>query len=281
MPCRHHSLRERGYGQVALHASHGDCCEILIEIIMFLATLMFAIASAFYYSGLPPVCLAAGEFLWMLGSSICFVVSVLEVIELCASSDKPICSNPTFHEQMAYLLSTLIFTIGTVLLWSGLYGGDRGKEEKGELYACWFLIAGSFGFLMANIWNWMTFSFAEEAADAGTSAQWACLTRSALFCATLGSVFFILGAWLFSLDVEDGCDEYVPKKLLNANQQKAQNGKWCVGIDDQGTVLWVIGSCFFVLQNGMNLAKLCLKHGDKDDDYDEVDVGSDSERLLE
>merc|ERR1719453_144337 len=178
MPCRHHSLRSRSYGQVALHPSHGDCCEICIEIIMFLATAMFVVASAFYYSGLPAICLNIGEVLWMIGSLIFFVVSVIELIELCANAKGAICSVPIFHEQMVYLLSTLVFTIGTVLLWSGLYGGDTGKEEKGELLACWFLIAGSFGFLIANIWNWMTFSFASEAAGEDDNTSASCLTRS-------------------------------------------------------------------------------------------------------
>jgi len=278
MPCRHHSLRTREYGSVALHSSHGDGCEIIIEIIMFLATVMFVAASALYYSGLPPACLIVAELLWMIGSLIFFVVSVVELCELCGSSEKPILSVPVFHEQMAYLVSTLVFTIGTVLLWSGLYGGNAANEEKGEMSSCFFLIAGSFGFLVANIWNWMTLTFSEEASDGETNSTWACLTRAALLCATLGSVFFILGSWLFSLDVEDGCDEYLPAQLLTANQTKARSGKWCVSIDDQGTWLFVIGSLLFLLQNGLNLAKLCVKHNST---YDEVDAGEDSERLLE
>jgi len=279
MPCRHHGLRVKEYGGVALHPSHGNVCEVIIEVVMFLATVMFVVASAAYYSGLPPIWLQAGEFLWMIGSIIFTAVAFLEIFELCASSDGPICSVPVFHEQLAYLLSIVVFTTGTVLLWSGLYGGDRVKEEKGELVACWFLISGSFGFLVANIWNWISFSFAENAADdADTSSKWGCLTRTALFCATLGSVFFILGSWLFSLDVEDGCDEYIPQSLLTANQTKARSGKWCVGIDDQGTVLFVIGSMFFLAQNCLNLVKLCVKHGVE---YSEIDAASDSERMLQ
>jgi len=216
MPCRHHSLRSREYGHCWEHE------ETLIEVVMFLTTLAFLIASAFYYSGLPPSVLQAGEVLWMAGSLIFFIVSCIEMYELCASHDEPLCVLPVFYEHLAYLVSTLIFMVGTILLWSGIYGGDAAKEEKGEVAACCFLIAGSFGFLVANIWNWLSFSFVAEASDEQTNSRWACLTRSALFCATLGSVCFILGSWLFSLDVEDGCDEYLPSTELTADQAKAR-----------------------------------------------------------
>jgi len=283
MPCRHHSLRSRSYAQVALHPGHGECLEIALDTIMFLATVMYLLASAFFYSGLPASFLALGELLWMIGSLIFLVVAILELIELCGSRcDKTICQNPVLYEQLVHVFSTLVFTTGTVLLWSGFYGGNRVAEEKGELNACYCLIVGSFGFLVSTIWNWMSFSFADEAEDGldggDIDCKGPCITRSALFCASLGSVCFILGSWLFSLDVEDGCDEYLPPSLLTAQQTKTRGGNVCVSIDDQATVLFMVGSAFFLVQNGLNLVKVCIKHNSG---YDEVDAHSDSERLLE
>jgi len=280
MPARHHSARAREYGEVALHPSHGIMCEVAIEGVMLCASIMFLVGSCCFFGGEPFQVLQLGEILYMAASFIYVGVGFLEMYELCQFGNSgSMLKNSTFHEQMAYVVSAIIFTAGTVLYWPGIYGTDVATEAIGELAACWCFVIGSFGFVVAGFWN--ALSLADEAAggDDEGGVIWMRLTRLGLFFSLLGGVFFTIGSYLYTLDTEEGCQEYLPESKTK------QTGKWCVGVTDQGTILYIIGSVCYLAQAIINCVKLCIRNCEdiragycEVNDYEGGD--SDTDRIL-
>merc|ERR1740127_418505 len=87
--------------------------------------------------------------------------------------------------------------------------------------------------------------------EVGKKRYW--LTVWALFCSLIGGVFFVTGSYLFRLNFKTKCKEFLPDELVPGSQPQ-----WCVGITDQGTIMFIIGSCFYVIQSTLNMCKLCL-----------------------
>merc|ERR1712185_893148 len=92
---------------------------------------------------------------------------------------------------------------------------------------------------------------------------WGRLTKMALFFSILGAVLFVTGSFLYTVDSAEGCDEFFPIKGSNATAEEnvtAPTGDaWCVSVTDQGTILYLIGSVFYVIQSILNCVKLCLR----------------------
>jgi len=250
-------------------------CEVVIEVVMLLASFMFVFGSMCFFSGLPFQVLEVGELLFIVASLIYTSVAVLELYELCQTTKaSSVCQDSTFHEQNAYLISATIFTAGTILFWPSIYRGNKVAEEKGEGVAAWCFIIGSMGFVIASFWNALSLSDnADEDEEGG--AVWRRVTKVALFFSILGGVLFTTGSYLYTLDQEEGCDPFIPTNLTAGG---ARSGKWCVGVTDQGTIMYLIGSCFYLIQSILNCIKLCIRKCiNKKTGYCEVRMHEDNE----
>lgn len=276
MPSRHHSLRAREYGEVALHPTHGLLCEVLIESVMLMASCMFVCGSLCFFSGLPFQVLEVGELMFMVASMVYVVVGLLEMFELCKSSaqtHESVFSNSSFHEQMAYLISAIIFMTGTLLFWPRLYRGNKAAEETGQTIASRCFVVGSFGFVCAGIWNALSMADSSKEEEAEGGKCWARLTKASLFTSITGAMFFVTGSYLYTLDQQGGCDEFVP------SLQK-KSGKWCLSVTDNGTILYLVGSILYTIQSIMGCIKVCLKSGgsnNEDPEYFEVSMQDDND----
>lgn len=283
MPGRHHSHRAREYGEVVLHPHHGVLCEVIIELVMLLSSIMFVLGSMCFFSGLPFQVLEIGELLFMVSSAVYVAVGILEMYEMCQSKGESLFSNSEFHEQTAYLISAIVFAAGTVLFWPTIYRGDKAAEEKGETIAAWCFVTGSLGFVIAGFWN--ALSLADSAAeDEEAGPVWRHLTKTALFCNILGGMMFVTGSYLYTLDTEESCDPFVPTTNVTGQAVQTKNSSNCVLVTDQGTILYTIGSVLYTIQAILNCVKVCARncinkrtgycevtmHGDNDSDTDRV-----------
>lgn len=250
---------------------------------MLLASMMFILGSLCFFGGLPFQVLEIGEILFIVASLIYVLVGVLEMFEMChTAGEAGIWGNSAFHEQMAYLVSATVFAFGTVLYWPGIYGKNKDAEAKGVFAASWCFILGSLGFVIASFWNAIQLS--EHPEDQHGGKTWNRLTKMSLFFSIMGGVLFVTGSYLFSLDVENACGDKtanIPITGQNTTGQPKSAGSksWCLGVTDQGTVLFVIGSVFYTISSMLNCAKLIVKrcvkfnkHG-----YCEVSTGDDAD----
>lgn len=300
MPGLKHSgkndARAREYGQVAVTPHHTIWCEVIIEGTMLAAGVMFILGSLCFFEGLPFQVLEVGEILFIVASFIYVGIGLLEMWEMCNTQQPDdeeedviiAACESAFHEQMAYLISAIVFAAGTVLYWPGIYRNNKDAAAIGGTVASWCFILGSLGFVVASFWNAVQLAEHPEGMDNPT---WRRLTKMALFFSIMGGVLFVTGSYLFSLNVEGGCESNTDTgtKGKDANVE----GKWCVGVTDQGTVLFVIGSIFYTIQSTLNCVKLCLRrfvkinrHGycevgmqDDDDELDSRSPGGSSSLL--
>jgi hypothetical protein len=253
--------RARTYGNVTLEPHHSLCVEVGIELVMLAASCMFIGGSLCFFSGEPFQVLEIGEILFMIASGIYVAVGMLEMCEMCmAEHEDSVFTSSSFQEQITYLISAIIFAIGSVLYWPGIYGVHKNAEKLGEDIAAWCFVIGSMGFVIASFWNAVQLSeHPEDLTDGGTT--WRRLTKMGLFCSIMGGVLFVTGSYLFSLDVEEGCASYDPVQLGKGSTDKdgGRSGKWCVGVTDQGTILFVIGSVFYTVTSIFNCIKLCMR----------------------
>lgn len=286
MPSRHHSIRAREYGEVVLHPHHGLLIEVTIEVVMLAASLMFVFGSLCFFGGEPFQVLEIGELLFIVASLIYVGVGMLEMYELCVANGGNVWVDSTFHEQMTYLVSATIFMFGTILFWPNIYRNHPEWKDRGEAVAAWCFVIGSSGFVIASFWNALSLAdTAEEDAEGGGKA-WTRITNAALFFSLMGGMFFVTGSYLYTLDMEEGCSAYSPQPASDAGDTstKTESGSWCVGVTDQGTILYFIGSCMYLMQSILNCIKLAMRKCiNAETGYCEVQMHGDeseSERIL-
>jgi len=252
-------------GTVVAEQHHSLCCEVTIEVVMLAASFMFILGSLCFFEGEPFQVLEIGEILFMVASAVYVVVGALEMCEMCYNAkftpDEAVWKSSAFHEQLTYLISAMIFLVGCVLYWPGLYGEDKATEALGMFTAAWCFIIGSLGFVVASFWNAMQMAEHPDVSDV-YGDSWRRLTKTALFFSIMGGVLFVTGSYLFSLDAEQGCADHTPKPVKTNSTVvggKVVAGSWCLGVTDQGTVLFVIGSVFYTISSSLNCIKLCMK----------------------
>jgi len=270
MPSRHHSARPREYGVVALHPHHGIVLEAAIEFLMFGASVMFVIGSVCFFSSMTEQVLQWGMVLFIIASGVYVGVAVLEAHEMWSAHSSNLAESSAFHEQIAYLVSAIIFTIGTVLYWPHIYNDNDTVALYGEAISRWCFMLGSLGFVIASFWN--AVSLADVLHEDHATKLWHNLTKAALFFSIMGGVFFVTGSYLYFINIEDGCSQYWP---VQGNSTVG-----CVSVTDHGTVLYVIGSLFYLTQSILNLIKLCMKQIPETAGYCVVYRESDSEDTL-
>lgn len=261
---RQHYSQQKGavareYENIPLQPHHAFCCEVTMEATFVFAAILFIIGSICFFSFQPVLVLEVGEILFMVASSFYLLIGIIEIIQMCQESSDGVLSNTAFHEQMAYLLSAVIFTTGTVLYWPNLFQ-DPGVAKNAEQVACWCFVIGSLGFVIAGFWNAVSLHPVDE--EHGEGQCWHRLTKSALFFSLLGGVFFVTGSYLYTLDVEEGC---------NPDEGKKSQSTLCIGVADQGTWLFVLGSFFYLIQAILNATKLCVRQCLLPDGYCAVD----------
>lgn len=261
MPHRH-AAHKRAAGDEDAVPHHGLICEFIIEGVMLAASLMFVFGSLCFFGGEPFQILEIGEILFIIASVIYVIVGILEMHELCASVGSGVIRNSIFHEQMAYLVAATIFMAGTVLFWPNIYKNNPEWEELGTKVAAWCFVVGSTGFVIASFWNALSLADIAGSNPAGEAVEGSKtltrLTNAALFCSLMGGMFFVTGSYLYTLDVEEGCAPDIPLNVTSGSQPLDSPGGWCLDVVDQGTVLYFIGSLFYLVQSISNSIRLCL-----------------------
>merc|ERR1719210_1476441 len=75
-----------------------------------------------------------------------------------------------------------------------------------------------------------------------------------LFFSLMGGVLFVVGSYLYRPEFDTHCGRF---KRRNPD---SLNSEWCLSTVTSGTWLYIVGSCFYVAQAGVNLWKCCAKH---------------------
>jgi len=171
-----------------------------------------------------------------------------------------VAGNSEFCENAAYLVSAIVFTVGTVLFWPGIYGENESAAFTGEAIASWCFIYGSLGFVVASWLSSLNVSLAHYTEELKLPNARLIYTLSAwaLFCSIIGGVYFVTGSWLYRPDLKNNCKSW--EWLEDAKVKQA----WCRSTLVSGTHLYIAGSCFYLAQSLLNIAKLkCRRSGVK------------------
>jgi len=216
-PCSHvplrpkffHCLSNSGIDAKSRHPQHGHFCEYLFDIISIAINVLFVVGSACFFDDRPLWVTYVGDWLFIVGSVITFVLAAWAAYESwlarhAGSSNDSACQGQNQDDLVENLFNcaaSLIFAAGCVLFMPGIYSTRLG-ELRGHEAGAWCFILGSFGFVMSSYWNALSmaaergrFGVGEGGSAAGAIVSR--ITSVALCCNLLGSVFFVVGSFLY------------------------------------------------------------------------------------
>jgi len=258
---RHQTNRKRFFHWPCQHTEpvHGHAVEYFIETIILLAAFMFVIGSyCFLYDD--AWVLELGDLLYMLASFIYAGVSLYSMREFFQAWPFQTQLERTenemeFFEHICYVVSCLVFTVGAVLYWPHIYRGDDHTRLRGEVVASWCFIAGSYGFVVASFFNAVCMTLQKTMLSIPGPAARKCywISVAGLFFSLMGGVLFVVGSYLYRPEFNTHCREY------RSMTHDSFEATWCLNTLNYGTWLYIVGSCFYLIQAYLNLTKCCIK----------------------
>lgn len=250
------ALRPKAYHKVInrdADPEHGHWMEHLIAIVAIVVNVSFIIGSYFFYSGLAPIFLWLGDWIFIIGSFVMVLASLHAIHESHAishleeftsrrslSNTKMRKERNEFLENMFYLIAGVIFFIGSIFFMPGIYGDHEELEETFQRIGSYLFITGSFGFVLATYFSAIGMAADPNHQSFGEgSIKMKChyLHVFGLMFAQIGSVCFVVGSFLY-------------RPLFAMGHPAAA---------DAGTKLYVIGSVLFTIESVMNYRILMLK----------------------
>ena len=255
-------LRERIYHIFCANSPkpvHGHSTEFLAEAASIVANAMFVGGSVMFFNSSTMV---FGAELFLVGSCIFVLLSGVNVYEQRAYDSfsegtlaekilpsasvrqrrAPGTSNERFLENLCYCVASLVFAIASVFYIHRF----RDLVEDEEI-GSWMFVAGSLGFALASFFNALGIHRDDESGLPPDVALRAYnLATLALACTQLGSICFVTGSYLYRPALETDCAH-------------RDDDAVCISTLDQGTWLYVIGSCLYLAQSCLNLFSVVLK----------------------
>jgi len=258
---RHHTNRKRIFHWICEPGKpvHGHAFEFFLEGIILLAACMFVVGSYCFLSESSRV-VEAGDILYIVASLIYTCVSLYSMREYFQAQyhltmAERVEDDMEFLEHVCYVVSCLVFTVGTVLYWPHLYGDNEVKKLRGEYAASWCFISGSFGFVVASFFNAVGMTLSKTSLHVPGIVARRCywLSVFSLFFSLMGGVLFVVGSYLYRPEFDTHCKDF---------QRVAEDSfeaEWCLNTVTSGTWLYIVGSICYVVQGGLNLWKCCIK----------------------
>jgi len=239
-----------------------------------------------------------GCVLFIVGSLVFLGKSVVNMYELLTHHGVETISEEMAHfaefcEHICYVASCLLFVVGSILFWPGVYGDSEENKLTGETIAVWTFIIGSLGFAVASFFNAILLSktdtFQALPGEIGRRCyQLACWT---LLCSQLGALLFVTGSFMY----HPGYNNHCQRSMLISKKWKTIGGKnitfdkavgmiasqfhrerdavkeliphrtWCRDILTDGTRLYIIGSVLYLLQALLYLRITWIKQVARDE----------------
>lgn len=249
---RHVTSRARTYSYDLGEPRHGTNAELAWEVLLFVACAMFVFGSICFFDGLPGIYFKIGSAQFIVASLIYVAAAGAHMQELFHAKGDEAVTESEFLEQLAYLVSAVVFAVGTILFDERIYFGNEHAAETGELVAAWSFFFGSMGFGIATFFNAVTMSKGKMLADFPTSVAQLCyrLTVMCLFCCLMGSLLFTTGSYLYQPNLSGGCKDWKTRRF------EANKPAFCLRIIDQGTIMYLIGSCFYMVASVCGILKI-------------------------
>jgi hypothetical protein len=171
---------------------------------------MFVVGSICFFKGFPLVYAYAGDWLFIGGSTLVLALAAhsaseawvawghqrrSDEIEVMEKLDR---LQAEFVENMHFVISAIIFTIGCYFFMPGIYENEV-DESQGHEIGAWCFIIGSFGFVLASYWNACGIMAEHGKRHLLGSAEARCVRLSAiaLSFAMVGGVCFVAGSFLY------------------------------------------------------------------------------------
>lgn len=250
MPTRHSVARKRFFHfPCGGSPEHGHVVETVLEGLGVLSSIMFIAGSCCFMGGLPVEVTETGNMLFIMASLIYVVIAVHTLGEIHYSQGHGIVGNAEHYEGLAYLISAVVFSVGCILYWPGIYGAGRAERAfVGEEVAAICFIVGSLGFVIAAWLNSLSLSREELTRQGLNNAELIHRVSAwALFFSLMGGVAFTTGSWLYQPGLDDDCEEL---------GRLGPRPGWCSSTLASGTALYIVGSVAYFVQSALNVLKL-------------------------
>lgn len=258
------TLRPRVYHKLMIpeaEPEHGHFMEYLVAWLGVAVNVGFIIGSVCFLSRWPIAVIFFGDWFFVIGSlvGVCLSIHAIheshalarfsEMMQLTGNENRLLRNE--FMEQLNFLVSGIVFFIGSLLYMPGIYGPNQEMKELGAQLGAYCFIAGSMGFVMATF-----FAAIGMAADPNHqnlqpgSVKTYChyLHIMGLACSQLGSVFFVTGSVLY-------------RPIFAFGQNLAA---------DAGTRYYIVGSILYTFEALLCLKVVYLKHSIEGQDEGKV-----------
>lgn len=162
-------------------------------------------------------------------------------------------------EAALFVLAAIIFTIGSIIYYPGWnYDSTEDKEWWESTGACMF-IAGSFCFVLAAFFNGYGKSQYDHTMSAKREFPTYVLKKYGLLCIVVGSVFFVVGSYLYRPGFHKGCNT---EMTVGA---EGKNEGICADSMNVGTWQYIYGSIFFCVDAFFQFGCLIIRHQEHND----------------
>ncbi|KAJ1444265.1 hypothetical protein M885DRAFT_581185 [Pelagophyceae sp. CCMP2097] len=269
---------------------HGHWSEYAVHFLSIASNAAFVVGSACFFSGVPEDVARAGPRLFLVGALVMAALSAFGLWENAAHFDRlKLVVEAQEHHQSArglkapdddleqgdatpvqdrrgvplssaledacYVVGGLCFVAGSVLYDHGLPSITRETDEDIQAFHKWgaacFIVGSAFYFLAAyfnslNMAKDGRFMRCGPASDAAFDCRSRGLLELALFSVQFGSMVFFAGSFLYQPALACCSTGMRPKRAI-----------------DQGSLLYVVGSAFYLLQSLVALAMTLRRHGDE------------------
>jgi len=172
-------------------------------------------------------------------------------------------------ESALFVIAAIIFTIGSIIYYPYWDFGSPENKEWWESWGACSFIAGSFCFVLAGFFNGYGKSQFDHTMSTKREFPTYILKKYGLLCVVLGSVFFVVGSYLYRPGFHKGCNSEM------ANGAEGKNEGICADSMNVGTWQYIYGSIFFSIDACFQFACLILRHQEHNDgaitDDDSVD----------
>eukprot|EP00443_Scrippsiella_acuminata_P092076 CAMPEP_0115393992 /NCGR_PEP_ID=MMETSP0271-20121206/12036_1 /TAXON_ID=71861 /ORGANISM="Scrippsiella trochoidea, Strain CCMP3099" /LENGTH=322 /DNA_ID=CAMNT_0002817649 /DNA_START=15 /DNA_END=983 /DNA_ORIENTATION=+ len=264
---------------------HGHAVEYFFGVVVIIVNAMFLIGSVCFLKRFPVWVGKLGDWLFLIGSVVTVIQSTMSAHEAYVTSYHPDLRNPesliSQHckqerltievvENLHFVGASIIFFVGAIFFMPGIYSNDV-AEEYGHEYGAWCMIIGSFGYVFASYWN-----------ACGVATEHSRLASISLCCAMVGGVFYVAGSFMYRPGYSKDCPQNGPLPVSLQEQDSARQhhrrygllharsltsslstagmvadkgaGVFCLDAAEDGTWMYIIGSCFFLMQAFFHMA---------------------------
>jgi len=241
----HKTSRKRVYSKIISGAhvdpQHGHIGEWAVELTALICNLAFLIGSVFFLPHFDTGIYSAGCWLFIIGSVLNFGIAghtlhenVHTALKHGELRDQ---ERSEILEAAMYVCASLLYAVGCIFFLPGI-------DANFPQYGPWICIVGSFNLVFAAYFNQI--GMLTDKSDSEKVGLYPKHFDTVQLLYKVGLAHTLCGAVLFTC----GCFLFLPRLSCNAT---------CETSAGVGTVLFISGSIFFVMQSGASILALYLK----------------------